>query len=273
PGCEVVCFALDAAHPAFVEHLGSGGRGVYAQDGMVMLANGDHRIPVVEARRLPFTLNGCARFNMENALAAIAALLALGIARDRIAAELASFTSNAQQNPLRMNLFCAHGVTLLVDYAHNASAYRAIAETGRQLANGRVIGVAAAPGDRRDDDLHEIGRVCREGFDELVFYEMDEVRDRPLGATAARLDEGARRVPGRAAPRIVLDVRHAIREAFLAARPGDALVLGCASHLDDVKEALAGLADIASVNMGEMAQEDASDAAPHLTEEAVGADA
>jgi cyanophycin synthetase len=257
-GCEVIYFALDRRHPPFARHLEGGGRGIYAQQGILMLGHGEHRIPLVETSRLPFTLNGRARHNVENAMAAFAALLALGIARDRIVAALASFTSSANQNPLRLNLFRTRGVTLLVDYAHNAAAYGAIIDTGRQLTQQRLIGVVAAPGDRRDDDLLEMGRVCCEGFDELVIYEMDEVRGRPPGATASRLEEGATRAAGKSPPRVVLDVREAIREAFRGARPGDVIVLGCASHLNELKDALAGQAEIASVNVSALGLHGAS---------------
>ena len=47
-----------------------------------------------------------------------------------------------------------------------------------------------------------------------------------------------------AEPQVVLDVRDAIRQALRWARPGDAVVLGCASHLDELKDAVAGQADI-----------------------------
>jgi len=274
-GCEVVYFSMDAGDAVLAAHLQQGGRGVYAHQGILMLGHGDHRIPLVEIGRLPFTLHGRARHNVQNALAACAALLALGVPRDRIVAALSGFTSSANQNPLRLNLFRTRGVTLLVDYAHNAPAYRAIIETARQLTARRVLGVVAAPGDRRDEDLIEIGRVCQEGFDELVLYEMDELRDRPPGATAGRLHQGTQDVPGKPPPRVVLDVREAIRSAFHAARPGDLIVLGCASHLDELRDALAGQAEIASVNVAALGMDggNAADEALAIEEQGAEADA
>ncbi|WP_280156279.1 cyanophycin synthetase [Piscinibacter sp. XHJ-5] len=246
-GCEVIYFAQDRSHPVFARHLQQGGRGVHVQQGIVMLGHGEHDMPLVDVTRLPFTLQGLARHNVENALAAFAALLALDIAGDSIGAAMASFTSSAHQNPLRLNVFRSCGITLLVDYAHNAAAYRAIIATARGLTAQRVIGVATAPGDRRDDDLAEIGQVCADGFDDVVFYEMDEFRGRAPGATAQQLERGA--TQARAPWRTVLDVREAIREAMRRARPGDVVVLGCASHLDEVRDAL-GHADIAAVDLG-----------------------
>ena len=77
---------------------------------------------------------------------------------------------------------------------------------------------------------------------------MDEFRGRAPGATANQLERGAARA--RSSWRTVLDVREAIREAVRSARPGDVVVLGCASHLDELKDALAGQAEVASVDLG-----------------------
>ncbi|MCH8531895.1 MAG: hypothetical protein LAT65_13680 [Saccharospirillum sp.] len=55
-----------------------------------------------------------------------------------------------------------------MDYAHNVAAYEAIIATGRQLTQGRLIGVIAAPSDRRDTDLIAIGQICGAGFDGLM---------------------------------------------------------------------------------------------------------
>src|SRR5205085_2680340 len=126
-----------------------------------------------------------------NAMAAAAALLMLGIPRDRVAAGLSTFTSSDTQNPLRLNVFRTQGVTLLVDYAHNAVAYEAVIETGRRLTTNRLIGIVSAPGDRLADDLENIGAVCAAGFDELIIYEMDDKRGRAPGITAALLARGA----------------------------------------------------------------------------------
>ena len=110
-----------------------------------------------------------------------------------------------------------------------------------------MIGVVTAPGDRRDEDLAEIGRICAEGFDELVLYEMDEYRGRAPGATAHQLERGAMRAG--TTWRTVLDVQAAIRDAMRVARPGDVVVIGCASHLDELRDALAGQREIAAVDL------------------------
>ena len=106
------------------------------------------------------------------------------------------------------------------------------------MTPGRLVGVVAAPGDRRDADLVDVGQTCAAGFDELVIYETEN-RGRPDGETAALLARGARL--GRFESerlRIELDVHRAIRLGLSLCEPGDVLVFGCGSSISELTEAL-----------------------------------
>ena len=246
PRTEVIFFGFDVAHPAMAEHLANNGRAVYLQDGLLMWANANKHLPLTSLAQLPSTLNGRARHNVANAMATFAALLALAVPKDHIAAGLASFRPCESQTPLRLNLYHAGGVTLLMDYAHNVAAYEAIIATGRQLTQGRLIGVVAAPSDRRDTDLIAIGQICGAGFDGLMIYEMEDLRDRQRGETATLITRGAlstqqtgaKATNGRPWVYTHLAIRAAIREAFGKAEPGDLIIIGCASHVSELRDAL-----------------------------------
>ena len=235
---EVLYFALDADNPVLLRHLESGGRGVYLEDNTVVLATGARHEALLDVREMPVSLGGCARYNIANALAATAALAATGFGNAEIAAGLRGFVSDSKHNPLRSNVFDVDGVTVIVDYAHNCAAYAALAETARAMTPGRVVGVVAAPGDRRDADLVDTGRTCAAGFDELVVYETEN-RGRKAGEVAALLVQGARL--GRiAADRLQceLDVHQAIRAGLAQCQQGDVLVFGCGSSISELTEAL-----------------------------------
>jgi cyanophycin synthetase len=240
PGVEVLYFATDPAHPVVRQHVQAGGRAVVLRGPEIVLLTpeGVHETawPIVNAERLPFTLGGRARHNVANALAVVAALIAMRQPAHVIAQGLASFTCSSEANPLRMNLFSLpEGVRLVVDYAHNEAAYRALLETCRQLGGGRLVGVVSAPGDRRDPELKAIGALCAQGFDDTVIYELDEDRGRVRGDTARVLIEGARAAGREVA--LVMDLREALVEGLRRCRPGDTLVYACATHLDDVRQA------------------------------------
>jgi len=193
---------------------------------------------LLDVREMPVSLGGRARYNIANAMAAAAALTACGFGNLEIAEGLRGFVSDSKHNPLRSNLFDVDGVTVVVDYAHNCAAYAALAEMARAMTPGRLVGVVAAPGDRRDADLVDIGRTCAAGFDELVVYE-SENRGRPAGDTATLLVRGAKlgKVSGDQL-QVELDVHRAIRLGLSMCRPGDVLVFGCGSSISELTEAL-----------------------------------
>ena len=237
-GVEVVYFALDAEDPTLLRHVEHGGRAVYLQDSTIVLANGERHQGMLDVREMPVSLGGRARYNIANAMAATAALTACGFSAIEIADGLRSFVSDSKHNPLRSNLYDIDGVTVVVDYAHNCAAYAALAEMARAMTPGRLVGVVAAPGDRRDADLIDIGRTCAAGFDELVIYE-SENRGRAPGDTATLLTRGAKLGKiGNEQLQVELDVHRAIRLGLSMCRPGDVLVFGCGSSISELTEAL-----------------------------------
>jgi cyanophycin synthetase len=237
-GVEVLYFSLDADNPVLLRHLDEGGRAVYFEDDAIVLANGARHEALIDVRQMPVTLNGAARYNIANSLAAAAALTACGFGKQEIADGLVSFVSDWKNNPLRSNLFDVDGVTVIVDYAHNSAAYAAMAETARGLSPGRLVGVVAAPGDRRDADLVDIGTTCASGFDELVVYETEN-RGRAAGAVSAKLVEGIRLARfDEDHLRVELDVHEAIRAGLARCDKGDVLVFGCGSDISELLEAI-----------------------------------
>ncbi len=237
-GVELIYFSLDPENTVLLRHLENGGRAVYLEDQTLVLATGARHEALVDARQMPVSLGGAARYNIANALAAAAALTAHGFGNHEIAEGLRSFVSDAKHNPMRSNLFDVDGVTVIVDYAHNCAAYAALAESARALSAGRLVGVVAAPGDRRDADLIDIGRTCAAGFDDLVVYETEN-RGRPDGETSALLVRGARLGKLADDSLSVVPASHdAIRHGLSLCQPGDVLVFGCGTTLSELTDAL-----------------------------------
>jgi cyanophycin synthetase len=239
-GVEVLYFSLDPDHPVLLRHLEQGGRAAYLQDGMLVLADGSRRQALLNVNAMPSSLGGHARYNVANGLAAAAALLASGFNDVQIAAGLSSFVSDHQSNPLRSNIFHLResGITLIVDYAHNAAAYAALGQAARSMAQRRVIGVITAPGDRRDVDLHDIGGACGSHFDQLTVYESAR-RGREPGETGALIVRGIEQSGGVCrAWRQIDDVREALAYALGLCEAGDVLVYSCPATLEHLYQAL-----------------------------------
>lgn len=238
PDCQPVFFAMDARNPVLLDHVQSGAAGAFLDDdGWLVWCHAGECSKVVKATDLPFTLQGHARHNTANALAALAALCCLGYEKAAIANSLTRFVSNAQSNPLRGNLFEVEGVKLIVDYAHNVVAYRALCEMARSMYQGagRLLGVITSPGDRRPEDLYATGQVCAKGFDEFVVYE-HHPRGRSAGTITREILRGARSVAPNKPIHGEPQIRQALWRGLTAAKPGDVLVFTCAGTFEDLVE-------------------------------------
>jgi cyanophycin synthetase len=238
PTTEVVFFSMDADNPVLLKHLGDGGRGAYLQDNGIVIADGSRQQELLRVESMPVSFGGSARFNIANALAAAATLMAVGFTHTQIVAGLSTFVSNGRTNPLRTNMFEVRGVTVIVDYAHNPAAYAAMADMARALLPRHLVGIVTAPGDRRNSDLLQVGEVCGERFDELVVYESSP-RGRPVGEAVDLILKGAQAVVGPSDTlHRVIETASAIRLGLSLCQPGDVLVFACGSSLKVFIEAI-----------------------------------
>jgi cyanophycin synthetase len=170
-------------------HLAKNGITTRVEDGMFVLLRGRLRIPIAHQREVPLMLGGAARFQQVNILAAIAAAYVQGVRYDDIRAGLMSFFPSPSMTPGRLNVLRVHGARVLVDYAHNVAAVAGLLELVEAMPAHRRIGVITAPGDRRDEDLRELGRLCAT-LDYVVIKEDVDSRGRDPGEIAACIREG-----------------------------------------------------------------------------------
>ncbi|WP_432378919.1 Mur ligase family protein [Duganella sp. P38] len=245
---RVVYFSMKADSPVLQTHLAQGGDAVWLDNDVIMLSQRQVRQRLMPATHIPATCGGLARYNIANSMAATAALMACGFTVAQISAGLSSFESDAATNPLRSNVFELGAMHIVLDYAHNAAAYAALATLARGLAQGqgqskatgqapgRVLAVVTSPGDRRDEDLTRTGATCAAHFDELFVYE-SQSRSRKHGEAAELIGAGARAVGG-AVVRMYGGDAEAVQAAYLACQPGDVLVFACGTEVATLIEAI-----------------------------------
>lgn len=224
----LVWFSASGLGPALVRHVAAGGTAVVRGGARVEIHRGPVVTDLIAVADIPATLGGSAEFNVQNALAATAMCVAHGIAPATIAAGLRAFTTSFADSPGRLNIHDEHGFRVIVDYAHNAAALTALgALIDRMRAqHGRVFGMVSIPGDRRDDDLLDMGRLAAGIFDEVMFREAPDGRGRPAGSINALLSQGALAAGMPAAQVHRLKNEEVATDACLhAAQPGDLVVL------------------------------------------------
>lgn len=224
--CRLAYFSLEADNIFLRKHCSEEGLGVYVKGGAITAMKEGKEERIASLRSVPCVLGGKAVHNIQNALAATAAALALGVSADVIRSALKSFAKNPEQNPGRLNLIAVGDVRLVVDYGHNAAGYEAAIRTARQLAPARLIGVIGSPGDRLDDAIMNLGRVAGKGFDFVFVKEDSDLRGRASREVAELLRQGV--VEGgleESGIRVILPEGEAIREALKSARSGDVVLV------------------------------------------------
>jgi cyanophycin synthetase len=197
--CKIAYFSMDADNPLVRSHVQRGGiAAVYTQDYITILQQDwVHRIENVE--RIPLTLGGRVPFMIANVLAASLAAFVQGVSIEHIRAALRTFRASAQQTPGRMNLFDLGSYHVLVDYAHNPAGYTAVGSFVKNWT-GTAIGVVGGPGDRRDEDLIELGKLSATFFDRIIIKEDDDTRGRAWGEVAELIVQGIEQVTLTAEP-------------------------------------------------------------------------
>ena len=194
---------------------------------IVLYQNGE-QVPLLPARQVPATVEGIAIHNVQNAMFAAAIAHGLGIGVENIRQGLRTFTADFFQTPGRLNFYNEHPFRVLLDYAHNAHGMQAMTRLIRGLAvHGRRIGVIAAPGDRRDEDIAELATAAAPAFDLVLLREDDNRRGRAPGEIGELLRRGlvAAGFPADCIAPEIYTEEQGVAKALEAARAGDLLVI------------------------------------------------
>ena len=179
-----LCYVtMDPTHTLVGEHIKAGGRGVVLESGIKgqMITIYDHgaHIPLLWTHLIPATLEGRALHNVQNAMFAAAMAFSMGLKLEDIRHGLRTFDTTFFQAPGRMNIFDEHPFKVILDYGHNPAAVEAMCQLVERLEPaGRRICVLAAPGDRRDEDIADIGRIAAGQFDRYILRRDDSLRGR-----------------------------------------------------------------------------------------------
>jgi UDP-N-acetylmuramoyl-L-alanyl-D-glutamate--2,6-diaminopimelate ligase len=161
------------------------------------------------------------RFNVENALAAMASAQLLGIADDAIAHGLEAldgvpgrFETVDEGQPF----------AVVVDYAHTPDSLENVLTTARELAAGRVICVFGCGGDRDREKRPMMGHIVAERAD-IAIVTSDNPRSEDPRAI---IDEIVAGTDGEL--EVIPDRREAIARAIETAAAGDVVLIAGKGH-------------------------------------------
>jgi cyanophycin synthetase len=273
---SVILFSMQDKHEFVDRWVRRGRKALVLERGplgeMMVIKEGRRSMPIAWVHTLPATFEGRARMMVQNAMAAAAAAHAAGAHLHDIRQGLRSFTTSIYQAPGRLNVFDLDGIKVLIDYAHNPAGLETLGDFVERLttdapsgarpgeaswsANLRVAVVATA-GDRRDDDMRELGRVAARHFDDVIIREDRHTRGRKRGETAALILEGVQDAMAHGTRagyvEVVLDEMEATRRALDRSRPGDLVVL-CVDYATEVYKELESRRSLAAPSVLQAAE-------------------
>jgi cyanophycin synthetase len=221
---QVAYFSMHPDNQLVCKHTQQGGLAAVYENGYLSILKGDWTLRIDQAVNIPVTMSGRAPFQIANALAASLAAFAQGVSIEAIRSALGTFRASASQTPGRMNLFNLGRYHALIDYAHNAASYEAL---GGFVNNwpGERIGVVGGPGDRRDEDFIELGRLSAKFFNRLFIKEDDDLRGRASGEAAALISKGIEQVNPDCRCEVILNEVEAVNTGLDQASEGSLVVI------------------------------------------------
>jgi UDP-N-acetylmuramoyl-L-alanyl-D-glutamate--2,6-diaminopimelate ligase len=166
------------------------------------------------------------KFQIENTLAAVALMLAVGHPMEDVAGALRGFPPV----PGRMErIAMPNGCTAIVDYAHNPDGLKHLLENCRQLCGGRLHVVFGCGGDR-DRGKRPLMGALADSLADVAWVTSDNPRTEEPDAIIRDVLAGFRE--GHAVLRAEPDRAVAIARAYAETAAGDILVVAGKGHED-----------------------------------------
>ncbi|MEO6723535.1 MAG: cyanophycin synthetase [Ferruginibacter sp.] len=234
--CHIGLFSMDENNPRIKKHCKGGGLAAIYENGYVSIMKGTWKIRVQRVADIPITYGGRATHNIMNALPAVlATYLYRNIKVDDIKNALESFAPSPTQTPGRLNLFKFKHFDFLVDFAHNQAGLKLLGDFIGKMPGYPKVGIISGTGDRRDEDIMDLGTLSAKCFDEIIIRQDKNLRGRTADEIVNLLIEGINAGKTKEIPvTIILNEKDAITHAYKTAKPGSLVTIMC----DVVAEAL-----------------------------------
>ena len=232
---NVALFSLDENNPRIIKHTEGGGLAAIVENGYVTICKGTWKIRIDKVINIPLTFSGKAVFMIQNILPAVLAGFIRGFKVDDIRLALETFIPSPTQTPGRMNMFQFRNFNVMVDYAHNPAGFQAIARFLDRIEAKPKVGIIAGVGDRRDEDIIQLGTVASQMFDEIIIRQDKNLRGRSESEIIDLMMKGIQSDDPKKKVMIIPKESEAIDHAIKNAKKGAFIVI-CSDVVPDALE-------------------------------------
>lgn len=238
--CNVALFSMNENNPRIKAHCNGGGLATVFENGYVSILKGTWKIRVMNVKDIPLTYEGKAVHNINNCLPAVlATYLFRDITIEDIRSALTSFVPSSTQTPGRLNFFNFKHFTILADFAHNPHGLKLLCDFISKLDYSSRIGVISGTGDRRDEDIRELGEISARHFDEIIIRCDKNLRGRTADEIIALLKDGINNVNPSLPTMVIANENEALEYIYANAKPGALYTIMCdvvAGALDKIRQ-------------------------------------
>ncbi|OFZ67212.1 MAG: hypothetical protein A3D92_11465 [Bacteroidetes bacterium RIFCSPHIGHO2_02_FULL_44_7] len=233
--CNIALFSMDATNTRILKHCKEGGLAAFIEDDYFVVSRGGWKTRISEVTEVPLTFSGTCDLMIKNVLPALLAASVSNFSLETITSALKSFIPSPEFTPGRMNLFRFKKFQLMVDYAHNTDGFIQIKKYLEQVNATKKTGIIAAAGNRRVEDIKNLGRYAAQMFDKIIIRHDRDSRGRTQQELTQFLLDGIREINSKIDVRIISDEIRSIQYAIENAKTGEFIFL-CT---DDIQNTLA----------------------------------
>jgi cyanophycin synthetase len=148
---------------------------------------------------------------------------------------LETFIPSPTQTPGRMNLFQFKDFEVMIDYAHNPAGFEAISKFLEKVESTHKVGIIAGVGDRRAEDIIQLGKLSAKMFDEVIIRQDKNLRGRSDQEIIDLMVEGIKSVNPTMNYTAIPKEKEAIDYAIKNAKKGSFIII-CSDVIPDALE-------------------------------------
>jgi cyanophycin synthetase len=238
--CNVALFSMDENNPRIKRHCNKGGLAAVFENDYISIKKGNWKIRVMAVKDIPITFEGRALHNIQNCLPAVlATYLFRDITIEDIRSAMSSFLPSSSQTPGRLNFFHFKNFTVLADFAHNPHGLKLLCDFISKLGYPSNVGLISGTGDRRDEDIRELGEISAKYFDEIIIRCDKNLRGRTAEEIIELLKQGIEKINPNIPVMVIPDENEALEYIYANHKPGALYTIMCdvvAGALDKLRE-------------------------------------
>lgn len=223
--CNIALFSVDPNNSRIREHCASGGLAATIENKYLTVCKGEWKIRVGKIDSIPLSFDGKAQCMIKNILAATLAAIVQDFKLDDIRKALQTFIPSPEQTPGRMNIFKFRDFSFMIDYAHNTGGFEELKYFMDRTHASHKVGIITGVGDRRDQDILNLGTLSAQMFNEIVIRHDKDMRGRSEEDMTRLLVEGIQKESRNIKITVISDEMEAIQHCIDTAKKGSFIVL------------------------------------------------